>query len=205
MELACLDLEGVLVPEIWIAFAERTGIDELRATTRDIPDYHVLMKQRLGLLEQHRLRIDDIQEVIATLEPLPGAIDFVDWLRERFQVIILSDTFYEFSQPLMRQLKWPTLFCHRLVTDEAGRVVDYKLRQEDPKRASVQALHSLNYRVIAAGDSYNDTTMLGEADVGILIHAPRNVIEEFPQFRSVDTLEQLKAAFVEASDRSITL
>ena len=205
MELACLDLEGVLVPEIWIAFAERTGIDELRATTRDIPDYHVLMKQRLGLLEQHKLRIDDIQEVIATLEPLPGAIDFVDWLRERFQVIILSDTFYEFSQPLMRQLKWPTLFCHRLVTDEAGRVVDYKLRQEDPKRASVQALHSLNYRVIAAGDSYNDTTMLGEADVGILIHAPRNVIEEFPQFRSVDTLEQLKAAFVEASDRSITL
>ena len=205
MELACLDLEGVLVPEIWIAFAERTGIDELRATTRDIPDYDVLMKQRLGLLEQHKLRIDDIQEVIATLEPLPGAIDFVDWLRERFQVIILSDTFYEFSQPLMRQLKWPTLFCHRLVTDEAGRVVDYKLRQEDPKRASVQALHSLNYRVIAAGDSYNDTTMLGEADVGILIHAPRNVIEEFPQFRSVDTLEQLKAAFVEASDRSITL
>lgn len=205
MELACLDLEGVLVPEIWIAFAERTGIDELRATTRDIPDYDVLMKQRLGLLEQHKLRIGDIQEVIATLEPLPGAVDFVDWLRERFQVIILSDTFYEFSQPLMRQLKWPTLFCHRLVTDEEGRVVDYKLRQKDPKRASVQALHSLNYRVIAAGDSYNDTTMLGEADVGILIHAPRNVIEEFPQFRSVDTLEQLKTAFVEASDRSITL
>lgn len=205
MELACLDLEGVLVPEIWIAFAERTGIDELRATTRDIPDYDVLMKQRLGLLDQHKLRIGDIQEVIATLEPLPGAIDFVDWLRERFQVIILSDTFYEFSQPLMRQLKWPTLFCHRLVTDEKGRVVDYKLRQKDPKRASVQALHSLNYRVIAAGDSYNDTTMLGEADVGILIHAPRNVIEEFPQFRSVDNLEQLKRAFVEASDRPITL
>jgi phosphoserine/homoserine phosphotransferase len=205
VELACLDLEGVLVPEIWIAFAERTGIDELRATTRDIPDYDVLMKQRLGLLDQHKLRIGDIQEVIATLEPLPGAIDFVDWLRERFQVIILSDTFYEFSQPLMRQLKWPTLFCHRLVTDEKGRVVDYKLRQKDPKRASVQALHSLNYRVIAAGDSYNDTTMLGEADVGILIHAPRNVIEEFPQFRSVDNLEQLKRAFVEASDRPITL
>ena len=205
MELACLDLEGVLVPEIWIAFAERTGIDELRATTRDIPDYDVLMKQRLGLLDQHKLRIGDIQEVIATLEPLPGAIDFVDWLREPFQVIILSDTFYEFSQPLMRQLKWPTLFCHRLVTDEEGRVVDYKLRQKDPKRASVQALHSLNYRVIAAGDSYNDTTMLGEADVGILIHAPRNVIDEFPQFRSVDNLEQLKRAFVEASDRPITL
>lgn len=205
MELACLDLEGVLVPEIWIAFAERTGIDELRATTRDIPDYNVLMKQRLALLDQHKLRIDDIQAVIATLEPLPGAIDFVDWLRERFQVIILSDTFYEFSQPLMRQLKWPTLFCHRLETDDSGRVVDYKLRQEDPKRASVKALHSLNYRVLAAGDSYNDTTMLSEADVGFLIHAPQNVIDEFPQFKSVDNLDQLKRAFVEASNRSLTL
>tara|TARA_R110002110_G_C13469795_1_gene720112 strand:+ start:18770 stop:19387 length:618 start_codon:yes stop_codon:yes gene_type:complete len=205
VELACLDLEGVLVPEIWIAFAERTGIDELRATTRDIPDYNVLMKQRLALLDQHKLRIDDIQAVIATLEPLPGAIDFVDWLRERFQVIILSDTFYEFSQPLMRQLKWPTLFCHRLETDDSGRVVDYKLRQEDPKRASVKALHSLNYRVLAAGDSYNDTTMLSEADVGFLIHAPQNVIDEFPQFKSVDNLDQLKRAFVEASNRSLTL
>ena len=205
MELACLDLEGVLVPEIWIAFAERTGIEELRATTRDIPDYDVLMKQRLGLLEQHKLRINDIQDVIATLAPLPGAIEFVDWLRERFQVIILSDTFYEFSEPLMRQLKWPTLFCHRLVTDEEGRVVDYKLRQADPKRASVKALHSLNYRVLAAGDSYNDTTMLSEADVGFLIHAPRNVIDEFPQFKPVDTLEQLKVAFVEASNRQLTL
>jgi phosphoserine/homoserine phosphotransferase len=203
VELACLDLEGVLVPEIWIAFAERTGIDELRATTRDIPDYDVLMKQRLRLLEQHDLKIDDIQAVIASLEPLPGALPFVDWLRERFQVIILSDTFYEFSQPLMRQLHWPTLFCHKLVVDEAGRVVDYKLRQRDPKRASVQALHSLNYRVIAAGDSYNDTTMLAEADVGILIHAPQNVIDEFPQFRSVDNLEQLKTAFLEASERPL--
>ena len=205
MELVCLDLEGVLVPEIWIAFAERTGIEELRATTRDIPDYDVLMKQRLALLDQHNLRIDDIQSVIATLQPLPGAVDFIEWLRPRFQVIILSDTFYEFSQPLMRQLNWPTLFCHRLVTDDEGSVVDYKLRQKDPKRASVKALHSLNYRVLAAGDSYNDTTMLGEADVGFLIHAPQNVIEEFPQFRSVSTLEELKAAFVEASDRDITL
>ena len=205
MELACLDLEGVLVPEIWIAFAEKTGIEELRATTRDIPDYNVLMKQRLAILDQHGLRIDDIQDVIATLEPLPGAIDFVNWLRERFQVIILSDTFYEFSAPLMRQLGWPTLFCHRLVTDEAGRVVDYKLRQEDPKRASVKAFHSLNYRVIAAGDSYNDTTMLGEADVGILIHAPQNVIDEFPQFRSVNNHSELKEAFVESSNRPLTL
>lgn len=205
MELACLDLEGVLIPEIWIAFAERTGIDELRATTRDIPDYDVLMRQRLGLLEQHKLGIDDIQEVIATLQPLPGALDFINWLRERFQVIILSDTFYEFSQPLMRQLGWPTLFCHRLITDAEGKVVDYKLRQEDPKRASVKALHSLNYRVIAAGDSYNDTTMLGEADVGILIHAPQNVIDEFPQFRAVETLSELRTAFIEASDRDLSL
>jgi len=205
VELACLDLEGVLVPEIWIAFAEKTGIEALRATTRDIPDYNVLMKQRLGILDQHGLKIDDIQEVIATLEPLPGAIDFVNWLRERFQVIILSDTFYEFSQPLMRQLGWPTLLCHRLVTDESGRVVDYKLRQEDPKRASVKALHTLNYRVIAAGDSYNDTTMLGEADVGILIHAPQNVIEEFPQFQSVASLAELKQAFLDASVRELAL
>lgn len=205
MELACLDLEGVLVPEIWIAFAERTGIDDLRATTRDIPDYNVLMKQRLSLLDQHGLKIGDIQDVIATLEPLPGAIEFVDWLRERFQVIILSDTFYEFSQPLMRQLHWPTLLCHRLVIDDNGRVVDYKLRQEDPKRASVKALHSLNYRVLAAGDSYNDTTMLSEADAGFLIHAPQNVIEEFPQFKAVATLEELKVAFVEASERPLAL
>ena len=205
MELACLDLEGVLVPEIWIAFAERTGIEELRATTRDIPDYNVLMKQRLGLLEQHGLKIDDIQDVISTLEPLPGAIEFIDWLRERFQVIILSDTFYEFSQPLMRQLHWPTLLCHRLVVDDSGSVVDYKLRQEDPKRASVKALHRLNFRVLAAGDSYNDTSMLAEADVGFLIHAPQNVIDEFPQFKSVDTLEQLKLAFIDGSDRELSL
>jgi len=203
MELACLDLEGVLVPEIWIAFAERTGIEELRATTRDIPDYDVLMKQRLRILDQHNLKIGDIQAVIATLAPLPGAIEFVDWLRERFQVIILSDTFYEFSEPLMRQLKWPTLFCHRLVTDESGRVVDYKLRQKDPKRASVQALHSLNYRVIAAGDSYNDTTMLSEADVGVLFRAPANVIAEFPQFASVTEYKDLQREFAKGSQRVI--
>jgi phosphoserine / homoserine phosphotransferase len=201
VELACLDLEGVLVPEIWIAFAERTGIEELKATTRDIPDYNVLMRQRLGLLDQHGLRMGDIQAVISELSPLPGAVDFLDWLRERFQVIILSDTFYEFSAPLMKQLGWPTLFCHRLVTDDGGRVVDYKLRQEDPKRASVQALHGLKYRVIAAGDSYNDTTMLAEADVGILFHAPQNVIEEFPQFTAVQEFADLKKAFCAASER----
>ncbi|NKB43885.1 MAG: bifunctional phosphoserine phosphatase/homoserine phosphotransferase ThrH [Alphaproteobacteria bacterium] len=205
MEIACLDLEGVLVPEIWIAFAERTGIDDLRATTRDIPDYNVLMKQRLSLLDQHGLRLPDIQAVIATLEPLPGAGEFLDWLRERFQVIILSDTFYEFSEPLMRQLKWPTLLCHRLIIDDQGKVVDYKLRQPDPKRASVKALHSLKYRVIAAGDSYNDTTMLSEAEVGILFHAPQNVIDEFPQFQAVHEFDELKAAFIDASDRSLSL
>ena len=205
MEVVCLDLEGVLVPEIWIEFAERTGIDELRATTRDIPDYDVLMMQRLRLLEEHKLGIDDIQAVIAEMKPLPGAIEFVSWLRERFQLVILSDTFYEFSQPLMRQLGWPTLFCHRLLTDDAGRVVDYKLRQEDPKRASVKAFHSLNYRIIAAGDSYNDTSMLAEADVGILFHAPDNVIEEFPQFQAVHTYDDLKQAIAAASLRDIEL
>ena len=205
MELACLDLEGVLIPEIWIAFAKETGIDALRATTRDIPDYDVLMKQRLAILDEHQLKIDDIQRVIATLSPLPGAADFLNWLRERFQVIILSDTFYEFSEPLMRQLGWPTLFCHRLITDDDGRVVDYKLRQRDPKRVSVQALHSLNYRVIAAGDSYNDTTMLGEADVGILFHAPDNVIAEFPQFTAVQDFDTLKQTFIDASDRKLEL
>lgn len=205
MELACLDLEGVLVPEIWIEFAESTGIEALRATTRDIPDYDVLMKQRLALLDEHNLKIDDIQQVIAGLSPLPGAIEFVNWLRERFQVIILSDTFYEFSEPLMRQLGWPTLFCHRLITDQQGRVVDYKLRQKDPKRASVKAFHTLNYKVIAAGDSYNDTTMLSEADVGILFHAPKNVIDEFPQFTAVHEFDELKREFLQASDRNLML
>lgn len=205
MELACLDLEGVLIPEIWIAFAEHTGIDELKATTRDIPDYDVLMKQRLQILDKHKLGINEIQEVIAQLRPLDGAREFVDWLRERFQVIILSDTFYEFSQPLMRQLGWPTLFCHRLEVSEEGRVVNYHLRQKDPKRQSVLALKTLYYRIIAAGDSYNDTTMLSEADAGILFMAPDNVIREFPQFPAVHSYEDLKRAFLAASNRNLPL
>lgn len=205
MEIACLDLEGVLVPEIWIAFAERTGIAELRATTRDIPDYDVLMKQRLRILDEHKLGLPDIQAVIAEIKPLPGAVEFVDWLRERFQVVILSDTFYEFAAPLMRQLGWPALLCHRLETDERGRVVDYKLRQVNPKRQSVLAFKSLYYRVIAAGDSYNDTTMLAEADAGILFHAPDNVIAEFPQFPAVHTYEDLKREFIKASVRDLQL
>ena len=205
MEIACLDLEGVLIPEIWIAFADKTGIDELRATTRDIPDYDVLMKQRLRLLDEHGLGLNEIQDVIATLEPLPGAQEFTDWLRERFQVVILSDTFYEFSQPLMRQLGFPTLLCHKLEVDESGRVVDYRLRQANPKRQAVVALKSIYYRVIAAGDSYNDTTMLGEADAGILFRAPPNVISEFPQYPAVESYEDLKKEFIKASNRSLTL
>ena len=205
MEIACLDLEGVLVPEIWIAFAEKTGIDALKATTRDIPDYDVLMKQRLRILDEHGLKLADIQKVIATLKPLEGAPEFIDWLRERFQVVILSDTFYEFYQPLMRQLGFPTLLCHRLITDENDRVVSYQLRQKDPKRQSVIAFKSLYYRVIAAGDSYNDTTMLSEAHAGILFHAPDNVIREFPQFPAVHTYEDLKQEFLKASVRELSL
>lgn len=205
MEIACLDLEGVLVPEIWIEFAKVTGIESLKATTRDIPDYDVLMKQRIRILEENNLGLKEIQDVIATLKPLEGAVEFVDWLRERFQVIILSDTFYEFSQPLMRQLGFPTLWCHRLNIDERGMVAGYTLRQRDPKRQSVLALKSLYYRIIAAGDSYNDTTMLGEADQGILFHAPQNVIEQFPQFPAVHTYEDLKKEFIKASNRDLTL
>jgi phosphoserine/homoserine phosphotransferase len=205
VEVACLDLEGVLIPEIWIEFANKTGIEELKATTRDIPDYDVLMKQRLRILDENGLKLPDIQEVIATLSPLEGAREFIDWLRERFQVIILSDTFYEFSQPLMRQLGFPTLFCHRLVTDEEGRVIDYKLRQADPKRQSIRALQTIYYRTIAAGDSYNDTTMLAEADAGILFKSPKNVIEEFPQFPAVHSFEDLKKEFLKASNRELTL
>ena len=201
MEIACLDLEGVLVPEIWIDFANRTGIEELKATTRDIPDYDVLMTQRLRLLKENGLKLQDIQAVIADMSPLEGAVDFIDWLRERFQVVILSDTFYEFSAPLMKQLGYPTLFCHKLETDAEGNVVDYHIRQKDPKQQSVKAFHSLQYRIIAAGDSYNDTTMLAEAEVGILFHAPQNVKDEFPQFQSVDTFADLKQAFIDASVR----
>jgi phosphoserine/homoserine phosphotransferase len=205
MELACLDLEGVLIPEIWIAFAEETGIEELKATTRDIPDYDQLMQQRLRILDQHGLTLPQIQDTISRLSPLEGAVEFVDWLRERFQLVILSDTFYEFAQPLMRQLGFPALLCHKLEVNEEGRIVGYTLRQRDPKRQSVRAFQLLNYRVIAAGDSYNDTTMLTQAEAGILFHAPDNVIREFPQFPAVHTYEDLKKAFIAASNRELTL
>ena len=203
MEIACLDLEGVLVPEIWITFAQITGIAELRATTRDVADYDVLMKQRLRLLDQHGLGLREIQAVIADMRPLDGAQDFLGWLRERFQVVVLSDTFYEFSQPLMRQLGWPTLLCHRLVVDATGRVADYTLRQKDGKRQCVKAFRGLNFRVIAAGDSYNDTAMLEEADAGILFRAPDNVIAEFPQYPAVQSYDDLRQEFVRASKRQL--
>jgi phosphoserine/homoserine phosphotransferase len=205
VEIACLDLEGVLVPEIWIAFAEKTGIEELKKTTRDEPDYDVLMQYRLDLLRQHKLGLNEIQEVIATLSPLEGAADFVDWLRERFQVVILSDTFYEFASPLMKQLGYPTLLCHKLETDNSGNVVNYRLRQANPKRQAIVGFKSMYYRTIAAGDSYNDTTMLAEADAGILFHAPDNVINEFPQFPAVQTFADLKQEFIKASNRNLTL
>ncbi len=204
MEILALDLEGVLVPEIWINFAELTGIPELRATTRDIPDYDVLMKQRLRILAEKKLGLPDIQQVIDRMGPLPGAVDFMDWARDNFQVVILSDTFYEFAKPLMRQLGNPTLLCHKLVVDGQGFITDYTLRQKDPKRQSVKAFKSLNYRVIAAGDSYNDTTMLAEADAGILFHAPENVIREFPQFPAVHTYADLRNEIARSSTRAIT-
>lgn len=183
-------MEGVLTPEIWIAVAEATGIPELRRTTRDEPDYDKLMRGRLAILDRHGLKLSDIQRVIGTLRPLPGAREFLDALREMVQVIILSDTFEQFAAPLLRQLNYPTLLCHRLVVRD-DRIVDYQLRIRDQKREAVAAFRRMNYFVIAAGDSYNDTAMLAEADVGFLIHAPENVKRQFPQFRAVETHAEL--------------
>jgi len=188
--IVTLDMEGVLTPEIWIAVAEKTGLERLRLTTRDVPDYDVLMRGRLQILAEHDLRLSDIQGVIATLEPLAGAREFLQALRSQTQVIILSDTFEQFATPLLRQLDWPTLLCHRLVVDN-DRIVGYRLRLPDQKQKAVEALRSLNYQVIAAGDSYNDTAMLGAADVGLLFRAPANVRREYPQFAAVDTYEDL--------------
>jgi phosphoserine/homoserine phosphotransferase len=190
----------VLVPEIWIAVAERTGIEALRRTTRDEPDYDKLMRARLELLDANGLRLPDIQDVIGTLDPLPGAGAFLDWLRSRFQVVILSDTFYGFAAPLMRKLGHPTLFCHDLEVDADGRIRDYRLRMPDQKRASVEAFAALNFRVIAAGDSYNDTTMLTAADRGILFSPPDNVVAEFPQFPVTRTYDELRDAFENAAE-----
>ena len=190
-------MEGVLTPEIWIAVAEKTQIPELRRTTRDEPDYDKLMRGRLAILDKHGLKLSDIQNVIGGLQPLPGAKAFLDELRSLVQVVILSDTFEQFATPLLRHLNWPTLLCHKLVV-ENDRIVDYKLRVPDQKKKAVAAFKSLNYHVVAAGDSYNDTAMLLEANVGFLIHAPDNVEKEFPQFKAVDShaelLKLIKAA-----------
>ena len=201
MQIVCLDLEGVLVPEIWIAFADRTGIPELRRTTRDEPDYDKLMRGRLDLLRRHRLGLPDIQKVIAGMGPEPGARDFLDDLRRHYQVVILSDTFYEFAMPLMEQLGFPTLFCHRLSTDAAGFVSAYHLRMPDQKRAAVRAFKDLSFRVVAAGDSYNDTAMLAEAHAGILFRPPQNVVEQFPQYPVEREYAGLRARIDEAAAR----
>ncbi len=203
--IACLDLEGVLVPEIWIAFAKKTGIEKLSLTTRDIPDYDELMKGRLKILDEHNLKLKDIQEVIGGISPLPGAKEFLFWMKSEFQVVILSDTFYEFAGPLMAQLDYPTLFCHSLVVDGDGRIANYQLRQNDGKTEAVRAFKGLNFKVIAAGDSYNDTGMLQEADGGILYCPPDNVIEEFPQFpvtRNYDEFRQALLAMREKVEKS---
>jgi phosphoserine / homoserine phosphotransferase len=201
MQMICLDLEGVLVPEIWIEFSKRVGVPELSRTTRDEPDYDKLMRFRIGLLEQHGLKLADIQEVIAGMGPMAGARDFLDDLRSRYQVLILSDTFYEFAQPLMRQLAWPTLLCHRLEVDERGFVRRHVLRMADQKRHAVEALKSLNFQVIAAGDSYNDTGMLGAAHAGFFIHPPESIVAQFPQFPVTRSYPELRSAIDQAAAR----
>ena len=192
-------MEGVLTPEIWIAVAEKTGIKELRRTTRDEPDYDKLMRGRLAILDQHGLKLSDIQQVIGTLRPLPGGKEFLDELRSFVQVIILSDTFEQFASPLIRQLGWPTLLCHRLVVEQ-DRIVNYQLRIREQKREAVAALRRMNYHVIAAGDSFNDTAMLIEANVGFLFHAPDNVKQQFPQFKAVDSYGELMKLIKGAMD-----
>lgn len=192
MHVVCSDLEGVFVPEIWINVAERTGIKELRLTTRDISDYDVLMKRRLAILKENGLKIDDITDVIAGMEPLEGAREFLDWLRSVTQLIVVSDTFVQFAGPLMKKLGWPTLFCHELIIGRDRSVTGYRLRQADSKRHAVVALKGLNYKVIAMGDSYNDTNMLQAADTGILFRPPENVIREFPQFPVVHDYQELR-------------
>ena len=195
--MVCLDLEGVLVPEIWINVAVKTGIEELKITTREMPDYDALMKRRLSILDAHKLTLTDIQEVIGTMSPLEGAPAFLNWLRERCQFIILSDTFYQFALPLMRQLDYPTLFCNQLEVDQTNRITDYRLRLPDQKRQSVKALKALNFFVMAAGDAYNDTPMLGEAHVGLLFRPPDKIVKEFPQFPVTQTYAELEAHFVQ--------
>ena len=197
--VVCLDLEGVLVPEIWINVAGKTGIDDLKITTREMPDYDKLMKQRLDILDRQALKIGDIQDVIAKMGPLEGATDFLAWLRERYQVIILSDTFYQFAQPLMRQLGFPTLFCNQLEIDRSGRIVNYHMRMQNPKKHAVAALKSLNFFTMAAGDSYNDTAMLNEADAGFFFRPPDHLPKEFPRFPVTQNYGELQERLVQAA------
>jgi phosphoserine / homoserine phosphotransferase len=194
MHIACLDFEGVLVPEVWINVALFTGIEELKLTTRDVPDYDVLMKRRLQILSQNGLTLPDIQNVISHMSPLEGASRFLLWLKENFQVIILSDTFYEFAAPLLKQLDFPTLLCHNLDVDRNGRIMNYCIRMRDQKKESVRAFKAMNFKVIAVGDSYNDTAMLAEADCGVLFRPPQNVQDEFPQFITTTSYDELKNA-----------
>jgi phosphoserine/homoserine phosphotransferase len=201
MDLVCLDLEGVLIPEIWVSFAEKTGIEALRLTTREVPDYDQLMRGRLKILAEHKLGLREIQEVIGSMDPLPGAQDFLRALRLEYQLIILSDTFYEFAMPFMQKLGLPTLFCHRLKVGPNGQIVDYQLRQKDPKRHAVEALKQLNFRVVAAGDSYNDTSMLGAADAGFLFRAPDSIAAQFPQFPRATSYDELLAGLRSAFAR----
>ena len=201
MHLVCLDLEGVLIPEIWIGVAERTGIDALRVTTRDEPDYDKLMARRIAILTEHGLGLTEIARVIADLAPLTGATDFLAWLRERFQLAILSDTFYEFAAPLAPALGWPTLFCHHLVVDAGGAIRGYRRRQADPKRAAVRSLKGLALPVLAAGDSYNDVSMLAEADAGILFRPPPSLARESPQYPVANDYDELRQALSEAAAR----
>jgi len=203
MEIACFDLEGVFVPEIWISVAQATGIDELRLTTRDIADYDELMTHRLAILERERIGLADIQAVIAGMRPLPGAADFLDWARANFQVVILSDTFYQFAAPLMSQLGQPVLFCHNLVTDDRGMISGYALRMPNSKKQAVAALKALNFAVLASGDSFNDTAMLLEADYGILFDPPQQVIDQFPDLPVATTYADLRAALCAASSRPL--
>lgn len=198
--MVCLDLEGVLVPEIWINVAKKTGIEELKVTTREMPNYDTLMKQRLAILDQHHLTIRDIQEVIGQMGPLDGAADFLSWIRERCQVLILSDTFYQFALPLMRQLGFPTLFCNQLEIDGTGRIVNYRMRMDNQKKHSVAALKSLNFYTLAAGDAYNDTAMLGEANAGFFFRPPDHLPKEFPQYPVTMTYGELQDQLAQAGN-----
>ena len=202
--ITCLDLEGVLLPEIWIEFAKKTSIESLKLTTRDIPNYDELMQGRINILTQNNLKLKDIEDVISSLKPLEGAHDFLKWLKSEFQVIILSDTFYQFSQPLMKQLDFPTLFCHNLITNDAGQITGYKLRQKNGKAMAVKALQGLNFDVIAGGDSYNDIGMLEQADVGILFNPPNRLTKEFPQFSVATDYNKFKQELLNSKDKLLT-